>query len=704
MRTIPAAEVDAWLRGGGLVVAASDRAARGVRAAFHRARRAEGKSAWTVPEVLDWNSFARREWESRTSDGRLVLNAAQEQALWLRVIAESGKTEGWLETPRRRLADLAIEAQDLLYAYAPNFLRAGARRNWQEDASAFSEWLTAFEDLCRRTGAVSASVLPLELLVLLEDDHSERPALVLAGFDRLLPTQQRVFDAWGKWRMIEPGAPAADVRSYSAPNQQMELTACARWCRRQLDTNSDARLLVICQDANQRRGEIERAFLQHGGGAQFEFSLGVALADVGLARAALLLLRWLDGALEEHELDWLLGSGYCASGSEETVALQAYLRALRRRGLQRTHWTLDAFLRQPAASAAPTVAWIERMTAAQQRPRKAAGGTQSPLEWTGLASQLLQTMGWPGWRPPTSAEFQAANRWQQALDLCGSLGFEGRRMRWDEFVSDLDRIGKEMLFAEESQDAPILIAGPAESAGLAADGIWFLGTDEDSWPASGSTHALLPVDVQREAGMPHASPALDWELAEAVTVRVVNSGAQVCFSHARLKDDVEARPSRLVAQHAGAAQALPAELGPEPHAAPLATAFEDTPAIPLPTVPPRKSTPQLSLFDDMGTQREILEAYEVPGGSTVLTSQSQCAFKAFATARLGAQEWDPAEAGLTAAQRGQLLHAVLHSVWSDTPEGIRSWAQLNNLGAELGAVCREPRAARAGRRNAAGRA
>ena len=86
----------------------------------------------------------------------------------------------------------------------------------------------------------------------------------------------------------------------------------------------------------------------------------------------------------------------------------------------------------------------------------------------------------------------------------------------------------------------------------------------------------------------------------------------------------------------------------------------------------------------MGIRQEIHEAYEVPGGSTVLTSQSQCAFKAFARARLGAQEWDLAETGLTAAQRGQLLHAVLHSVWSDTPEGIRSWAQLNNLAAELG--------------------
>ena len=69
MRTIPAADVDSWLRASGIVIAASDRAARAVRAAYHRTRRSEGLSAWAAPEVLDWNTFARQEWERRASDG-----------------------------------------------------------------------------------------------------------------------------------------------------------------------------------------------------------------------------------------------------------------------------------------------------------------------------------------------------------------------------------------------------------------------------------------------------------------------------------------------------------------------------------------------------------------------------------------------------------------------------------------------------------
>jgi ATP-dependent helicase/DNAse subunit B len=64
------------------------------------------------------------------------------------------------------------------------------------------------------------------------------------------------------------------------------------------------------------------------------------------------------------------------------------------------------------------------------------------------------------------------------------------------------------------------------------------------------------------------------------------------------------------------------------------------------------------------------------GGSSVLTYQSQCPFKAFAIARLGARDWEPAEVGLTAPQRGQLLHAVLHKVWGGPPDGIRSLGEL----------------------------
>jgi ATP-dependent helicase/nuclease subunit B len=692
MGFISAPDVDAWLREGGLVVAASERAARAVKAGFHRARRSEGLTAWPAPQVLDWKSFARAAWADLGADG-LLLNPLQEESLWCRIIRDSGHTAGWTEPPRRRLAQLAMEAHELLCAHAPHLLRTAARSAWLHDHGAFSGWLTAFDDACRAGGLMSPSRVPFELLSRLDERDAGRPPLVLAGFDRLLPIQQKVFDAWGEWRAIAPGEQAEAIRFYSAANEPAELSACALWCSRYLGANPASRVLVVAHDASQRRGEIERAFLKPGFGAQplrFEFSLGVPLLDVGLARAASLLLRWLDDAIEEHEVDWLLGSGTGAASPEEAAALQSVMRGLRRKGLQRTRWSLNAFVRQRPGSAALPNAWVERMARAQKR-LETTPQAQSPLEWAGLVPQLLETMGWPGRSSPTSGEFQAISRWQQAVDSCGSLGFDGRTMTRSEFRSTLERTLAETLYAAESEDAPIQIAGPAESAGLSADAIWFLGADEGAWPGSGRTHPLLPIDVQRSARMPHASPQLDWELAESITARLLAAAPEITISYAQQKAGLETRPSRLVAAIAGTPRPLPSELAPDAAKKPLTVAYEDRERVPVPAAPAilpavrlKKSTAQLSLFDDGAAQPAAMQVHEMPGGSNVLTAQSQCAFKAFATTRLGAQEWDAAEAGLTASQRGKLLHAVLHAVWGGpTHRGIRTFTELQELGPDL---------------------
>ena len=653
MGALAADEINAWLREGGLVVTSSDRAARALAAGFHRARQAEGLSAWPAPNILDWKSFARAAWEQQTADARLLLNPAQEQALWMEIAGADRSLATLLEGPRQRLADLAMEAHDLLCSYAPQFLRPPARASWQQDAAAFSGWLAAFNEACRAGNLISPSRLPYELSPQLFAETAQRPPLLLAGFDRLLPVQRSLFDAWGRWSEASKGEPATEVHFHEAADAQAELNACAICCDRQLSANPSARLLVVTQAASTRRGEIERAFLRHTGSV-FEFSLGIPLSQVALVRAAYFMLRWLDGSLAENELDWLLSTGHAAASAQESTALQATMRALRRYSLERTQWTLAAFLGERCAAELLPTPWVERITAAQRLLAGFARRPQSPLDWAELIPRLLDELHFAAARPLTSAEFQALRRWHQAVESCGSLGFDGRRVSWRDFLSQLDRTLDETLFAPESRDAPIQIAGPAESAGLTADAVWFLGADEDAWPANGTTHPLLPVEVQREAGMPHATPLLDWELATAITRRILASAPEVHFSFAKQNEAAEARPSRLIAQLAGPPQSLPPELAAPAAPPPLTVSFQDFSRIPF---PPGK----------------------VKGGADVLTAQSQCPFKAFATARLAAQEWKPAEAGLTASQRGSLLHAVLHSVWAGPPEGIRNYAELMSL-------------------------
>ncbi len=145
--------------------------------------------------------------------------------------------------------------------------------------------------------------------------------------------------------------------------------------------------------------------------------------------------------------------------------------------------------------------------------------------------------------------------------LAGSLGFTGQRVSWRDFLTELENTAEEILYAPESTDAPIQIVGPAESAGLSANAIWFLGADEDSWPAAAPMHPFLPPHVQRETGMPHSSHAHDWEFSEAITHRLIASTPTIHFSFAEQKDDVETRPSRLTQANRRRTAAAPRKSG-----------------------------------------------------------------------------------------------------------------------------------------------
>jgi ATP-dependent helicase/nuclease subunit B len=653
-------EIDAWLREGGVVVTASERAARSLMAEYHRVRRTEGLTAWPTPNIREWRAFVQAAWEERSLDGRVILNTLQEQSLWREIFASRLQSATLLEESRHRLAQMALEAHQLLCAHAPKFLNVRQRVGWQQDTAEFSAWLAEFDEICSSERLISAARLPLELTAQLEGEASARPPILLVGFDRISPTQRRLFSAMSKSGIIREatlGKAAAHVEFHEAVDQANELAACAIWCRRQLGANPQARMLVVAQDAAKRRGEFERAFLRYARSVQgsaapslIEFTLGLPLGQIGLARRASLLLRWLSGPLEEHKIDWLFCTGCAGANSDESRSQTAFMRAMRHKGWQRPRWTLADFLRQRPGVNLPA-AWVSRMSQAQIMLSEFARRLQSSRAWAEFVPKLLRQCGWPGERALSSIEFQAFDRWQRVVDSCASLGFGGRLMSWIEFLDTLERTADETLFAPESEDAPILIAGPAESAGLTADAIWFLGANEDAWPARGATHPLLPLGVQRETAMPHATPHVDWELASAMTKRIVASVQKVHFSYARQTDGVDVRPSRLIAQIAGPPQQLGADFAPEALPAPIAVSLTDASRIPFP-------------------------AHEPVGGATILTSQSQCAFKAFATVRLGAEGWEAAEAGLTAAERGLLLHDVMHRVWAGPPDGIRSYEQL----------------------------
>ncbi len=649
-------ELDQWLLNGGWLVTSSERAARFIASEFNRARRDEGLAVWQNPDIFSWPSFLLQLWHiltehAQSPDSRMVLSSAQEIAIWEGILAASGSHAAILTGPRHHLATLAAEAHRLLAAYAPHMLAPQQRLGWQNDAGQMSRWLAEFDSYCAKNDLLSAARLPLEILSALEQSQASidsLPPIKLHGFDRFEPMQHTLLEAIGKWTIVESPPREAHVAFHQAPDSVAELKACVLWCSAQLQANPGARLLVLTNDVATRRGEFERAFarwLQPPISPAIEFSLGVPLASLPLVRAAMLLLRWLSTPLAEYEVDWLFASGFATVGNEEREGALSLMRELRQRQRQQPEWQIQQFLLAARSLRPEMRAWCGRTEAVRVLFRGRTNNQRlSPREWSERLLGLLDAFAWPGGMPLSSANFQARQRFEQLIEGTAALGFDGRKVAWSDYMPALKEQLAESLFAAESSDAPILIAGPAEAAGLSADAIWMLGAEEGSWPASGSTNPLLPFEVQQKASMPHASAAVDWHLAQKITGRIVASAPVVYFSCATLRETEERKPSRLIEQFAGAAERLPSNLIATAEDALFVESIEENRCVPF----------------EMPTER---------GGASLLSEQSQCPFKAFAVRRMNALGWDEATPGFTPLEKGNLLHAILRAIWDGKANG-----------------------------------
>ena len=792
-------EIENAFENGTTILTANVRAARWLRREYALRQREAGRRVWASPPIEDWDSWVGRLWQAYSmaqGDAPLLLTSLQERSVWTRMQREDAKL---LVSPEG-MAALAEEAYALLSDY-----EAHAERNhaWgQPDAERFRQWADRFDRECAKQRWVSrARIESLVAQLVSELPLPER--VVMAGFDRITPTRERLMVALGARGVVvqvaEAGTrigagdfPRASPRLVRATDRRDEIAACARWIRGLLDetplfeSQSPVRIGVIVPELRNVRSEIERIFRRvlmpetddvfaSAARMPFEFSLGQPLASVPVIRAGLLLLRSATGPLSEEEVSWLLLSGYLSPQQANTrlagdpeyldgrdqgnpsptqdktglewgtlyLALARFDAELRNSGslsleisLRNVLWEMRRF---PAlADIRARLEALQRMAAVNHISEE----ERTPGRWVDLAQVLLDTAGWRSAARRDEIDFQARARWERLLDEIALLDFDGRRVSYRDFVEVLETQANETIFAPESHGAPVQVMGALEASGQQFDAVWFLGVDDQSWPARGRMHPLLPNDVQKRAGMPHATAEDDWELARVVTERIASSvllptlsqearkdGASeptqsqnralngapgnqgsgirdqvvgirdqgsdprpkvgtwrthgaVVFSHAERDKDGELRPSPLIAQVVGSAHSKP-KPGFEWGAQAPGVAWE-------------RAT-ELFAKAGMGTAEyetakleEVTDASgvivwpreECAGGYSVIRDQAACPFRAFAARRLNAEELNRSEWGLSAMERGRLLHEVMEELWSPERGRLHSLDDLRAAIAE----------------------
>ena len=204
-------------RPGCTVVTATQRLARYLSQAHNQQQLATGATAWETPDILPWDTWCRRQWSQIADDGKpMLLGDAQEQILWQRAIQSDIETRKGDEYALWQLDKTAITARSawrLSHDWRINTQAVGMN----EDHRSFQRWANRFQQTCDDAGFIDSARL-IDALAERIDSDSPPSCLILAGFDQILPVQQRLLN-----KLESSGC---EVRYQSAPSIQSRNTEC----------------------------------------------------------------------------------------------------------------------------------------------------------------------------------------------------------------------------------------------------------------------------------------------------------------------------------------------------------------------------------------------------------------------------------------------------------------------------------------------
>ena len=647
------------------LVTANTRVARHLRGHADRQQAASGDLSWPSVDILPWSAWLERLWRgSLIADSDAghfdLLSDQQSRLIWQNLTATIPVPDLPGTGDFSSAISLLINAWRLSNSWDIP-LDDVSRGAAGPDSQAFAKWAREYTAVCRERLWIDTAMVP-ELLR--EDLASGRiklaQPLAFVGFNHFTPQQVRMrqtIDSMGLLR----AAPRSQIgqsrcNAVACEDQQHEFELAARWSRRLIDDKTADTVGVVVPE-----GAVEsarRIFLdvfcadwRSRPCADLPVNAAVEkpLGDIGIIHIALLLLGLPRGVFSYSSLGQLLRSPYLHGGEDESMQRASLDVDLREQGLQQID--VHRFFAHLSAahddSPAPVfVGMVSRAATWQQK----LSGRHEPGHWAGEMTQLLQDLGWPKGRNLSSDEQQATESWARLLDsfaacspMIGSITFgEAHRL--------LRRMAAEQRFQLEGRMDGVQIMTAAQAPGHYFDGLWICGLSSDAWPPMPNANPLVPLFLQRERGIPQASPQGIREAAESTMTGLLASSPRVMASWPRLRDEEN--------------------LVPSPVLEPLTRVAMDS--LTIHTAPTfREQIYAARKIETLSADPPppLQEMEQVRGGSYLLKNQSLCPARAFFEARLGVRELPVPPHGLDALTRGNIVHdalAFLYARISDT--------------------------------------
>jgi probable DNA repair protein len=656
-------ELFSALADGATAITPNRRLARQLQRGFDRRQLELGLSSWKTASILPYVTWLETLWgEGRLdhdAEAAFLATAAQSTQLWRQFVEVSSlpllDTEG--------AARLASEAWTLLHGWGTG---GDSWRAWRrdqrsgDDASMFAEWAEAYSRALRRDRRIDAAQLADALVARAHSMDCADLRVVLVGFLQASPQQQRLVAALtargGRVEVDTPSLRASTPMRTRVGTPRDELIAALTWARERALANPSADIGIVVEDLAQRRDEVIALADEilcpalslpaaHSDVRPYEISLGERLNSVPIVNAALTLIELAEGVLPAGEAAALLRSPYLPDADLRLVQRAAIERDWFRGGLNDIKLG-DAIAALNVRSPNLSQRWRAARDTLPSRTRA------TPREWVDGWRTWLAGAGWPGEHTLESAEYQAREAWDALLSDFVRIGAVVPQLTRVDALGALRALAQERLFQPEGTDAPIQLLGVLEGAGLEFDALWVAGLTADKWPRPPSPHPLLPLQWQRARDVPGATAAGELTRARALTASFAAAAPEVVFSSPSMVDDYRRAPSVMLLDY------------PEMTLPPRAPLWTQTIV---------QSRVRRSRADDHAPA--LAPGTSVRGGSQFVTAQSDCPFQAIARHRLDVEPWPTPLAGLSAIERGIVLHAMMEAFW----ERVRNHVGLARL-------------------------
>jgi ATP-dependent helicase/nuclease subunit B len=647
---------------GSFVMLPTVAAARGLRRTFDDAQRARGCAAWQPVNILSWQQFLDHLWSQAIISGvetRLLLNAAQEHALWLEAIA--AKPGGASLASPDALADLAAQAWSMAGAY--NCVARLAATANTVDTRAFAAWAEAFNHMCEREGCLTAAGLEAALAQHIAGRALAAPtSITLVSFPAFTPAQQRLMDtlhdAGVRITEHDLAVEAPRRQKFAATSAAEELRAIAQYIRARLEADPKQRIAVVVPDAAELP-QVEIVFREilapelcsitaDVSSAPWELPNVGPLAAQAVVSTAVDLLQLCQSPQDHATITGLLLSPYLGSAADRETAPRFDAEHVRTRKTLRPELDLGGLYRV-AQSSAKTPAWIRSLHAFIATANLTAPRTHA--DWAAFLRALLRSASWPGPRSLTSLEFQATEAFNALLDTLSTLDFRGRRVSFADFLHALTRQTANTVFTRASTNAPIQVLSLAAALSQSFDLLVIARAVETNYPPREQRHALLSFALQGSLDMPGANAESSTARARADLAQLLSSAPEVLLTYTPATAEGTQRFAPLL-ESLTLLENIRLEI-PTPPARIVATTYVDDAALPP------------------------LPSAEVSGGARVLKLQAACGFLAFSELRLLSTQPQSPNAGFDAMESGNILHRTLDHFWQHvkTQETLRSYSR-----------------------------